>query len=40
MGILLVIVMIVVVGPLALVFGADSRDTSSRPRGWWPASPR
>jgi hypothetical protein len=40
MGILLVILMIVVVGPLARVYGADSRDTSSRPRGWWPASPR
>jgi hypothetical protein len=40
MGILLVILMIVVVGPLALVYGADSRDASSRPRGWWPASPR
>jgi hypothetical protein len=40
MGILLVILMIVVVGPLALVYGADSRDTGSRPRGWWPAAPR
>ena len=40
MGILLVIVMIVLVGPLALVYGADSRDTESRPRSWWPAARR
>ena len=40
MGILLVILMIIVVGPLALVYGADSRDTSRRSRNWWPAAPR
>jgi hypothetical protein len=40
MGILLVILMIAVVGPLALVYGADSRDATSRPRSWWPAEPR
>jgi hypothetical protein len=40
MGILLVILMLIVVGPLALVYGADSRDTSCRSRNWWPAAPR
>jgi hypothetical protein len=40
MGLLLVIIMIVVVGPLAVVYGADSRDTSKRSREWWPAAPR
>jgi len=40
MGILLVILMLIVVGPLALVYGADSRDTSRRSRSWWPAAPR
>ena len=40
MGILLVILMLMVVGPLALVYGADSRDTSGRSRNWWPAAPR
>jgi hypothetical protein len=40
MGILLVIFMLIVVGPLALVYGADSRDTSGRSRSWWPAAPR
>ena len=40
MGILLVIIMLIVVGPLALVYGADSRDTSRRSRNWWPAAPR
>jgi hypothetical protein len=40
MGILLVILMVTLVGPLALIYGADSRDTSSRPRSWWPAARR
>jgi hypothetical protein len=40
MGILLVIVMIAIVGPLALAYGADSRDTAARHRAWWPAEPR
>jgi hypothetical protein len=40
MGILLVILMIAIVGPLALAYGADSRDAGSRPRTWWPAEPR
>jgi len=40
MGIILVILMIIVVGPLALVYGADSRDASGRSRSWWPAAPR
>lgn len=40
MGILIVILMIVIVGPLAAVYGADSRDHSERRRAWWPAEPR
>jgi hypothetical protein len=40
MGILLVILMIAIVGPLAVAYGADSRDTTSRQRSWWPAEPR
>ena len=40
MGILLVILMIVVVGPLAVAYGADSRDRCDRRRAWWPADPR
>ncbi|HEY7259727.1 MAG TPA: hypothetical protein VH459_11685 [Gaiellales bacterium] len=40
MGLLLVILMIAIVGPLALAYGADSRDTAARRRSWWPASPR
>ena len=40
MGLLFFIIMIVVVGPLAVVYGADSRDTSKRSREWWPAAPR
>jgi hypothetical protein len=40
MGLLFVIIMIVVVGPLAVLYGADSRPTSDRSREWWPAAPR
>ena len=40
MGLLLVILMIVVVGPLAVLYGADSRPTAGRSREWWPAAPR
>jgi hypothetical protein len=40
MGFLLFILMIVVVGPLALAYGADSRDVEKRSRAWWPAAPR
>jgi len=40
MGIVLIILMLAIVGPLALASGADSRDTSSRQRSWWPAGPR
>jgi hypothetical protein len=40
MGLLLVIIMIVIVGPLAVAFGADSRDSAARHRAWWPAAPR
>lgn len=35
---LLVLAFLVLLGPLALLFGADSRVDD--PRGWWPALPR
>jgi hypothetical protein len=32
---------LLLLGPLALLFGADSRDRNERDeRGWWPGSPR
>jgi hypothetical protein len=40
MGLLIVILMIVVVGPLAVAYGADSRDRNGRSREWWPAARR
>ena len=40
MGFLFFIIMIVVVGPLAVLYGADSRPTAGRSREWWPAAPR
>jgi hypothetical protein len=35
---LVVVAFLVVIGPLALLCGADSREDD--PRGWWPAVPR
>ncbi|HYX86527.1 MAG TPA: hypothetical protein VE777_16260 [Gaiellales bacterium] len=40
MGTLMVILFLVLVGPLSLVYGADSRDRYDRPRSWWPAAKR
>jgi hypothetical protein len=41
MGAIFVISFIVLVGPLAFVFGADSRVWDERDRrGWWPGKPR
>lgn len=40
MGLIVVIILLVVVGPLAVRFGADSRPTGERPEAWWPAAPR
>ena len=40
MGILVIIILLVVAGPLATRFGADSRPTGDRQQAWWPASPR
>jgi hypothetical protein len=38
---ILVISFIVLVGPLAVLFGADSRIWEDKGRrGWWPARPR
>ncbi len=38
---LVVLILIVLVGPLAVLFGADSRPVEDRERrGWWPATPR
>ena len=40
MGAILVLTFIVLIGPLALVWGVDSRIYESRPRASWPATPR
>jgi hypothetical protein len=38
---LLLLVSFFLLGPLALIFGADSRDRDlSDKRGWWPGKPR
>jgi hypothetical protein len=38
MGALFVIVFVLVVGPLALLYGVDSRRSDER--GWWPGTQR
>jgi hypothetical protein len=38
MELLLVLVLLIGIGPLALLLGVDSRDDDAR--GWWPAAPR
>jgi hypothetical protein len=39
-GGILILVFILVIGPLSLLYGVDSRVYEERPRGWWPAAPR
>jgi hypothetical protein len=40
MGAILVLVFILLVGPLSLLYGVDSRVHEDRPRGWWPGALR
>jgi hypothetical protein len=40
MGLIVILILLVVVGPLAVRFGADSRPTGERQQAWWPAAPR
>ena len=40
MGAILVLSFIVLVGPLALRYGVDSRVYEARQRPWWPGTPR
>jgi hypothetical protein len=40
MGLLIILILLVVVGPLAVRFGADSRSYGDRQQAWWPAAPR
>jgi hypothetical protein len=40
-GGILVLVFLLVIGPLAVLYGADSRPVDDRDRrGWWPGAPR
>jgi hypothetical protein len=38
MGVLLVIALLLAIGPLALLYGVDSRSWDDR--GWWPGAGR
>jgi hypothetical protein len=39
-GFIVVLAFVLLVGPLAVLYGADSRPTERDPRGWWPGSRR
>jgi hypothetical protein len=39
-GFVILLAFILLVGPLAVLFGADSRPVERDDRGWWPGSPR
>jgi hypothetical protein len=38
MGVAVIVVFLLLIGPVAVRYGADSRV--SDPRGWWPGAPR
>ena len=40
MGGILVLTFLVVIGPLSLLYGVDSRVYEERQRAWWPGTPR
>lgn len=40
MGEILVLTFLVLIGPLSLLYGVDSRVYEERPRPWWPGTPR
>lgn len=39
-GLVVVLVILFLIGPLAVLYGADSRPTERDSRGWWPGRPR
>ena len=42
MAAIIIITALVLIGPLAILFGADSRElySSERSSAWWPGAPR
>jgi hypothetical protein len=38
MAAFIILTLLVLAGPLALLYGVDSRVYEDRPRGWWPGS--
>ena len=40
MGAIMILSFILLVGPLSLLYGVDSRPYEERQRAWWPATPR
>jgi hypothetical protein len=40
MGAILILAFVLLIGPLALLYGADSRPVERDGHGWWPGAPR
>jgi hypothetical protein len=40
MGLIVILILLVAVGPLAVRYGADSRPTGEQQQAWWPGTPR
>ncbi len=40
MGLTVILILLLVVGPLSLRYGVDSRPTGERQQSWWPGAPR
>jgi hypothetical protein len=40
MGLAVILILLLVIGPLSLRFGVDSRPHGERQQAWWPGAPR
>ncbi len=40
MGLTVILILLLVVGPLSLRYGVDSRPKGERQQSWWPGAPR
>jgi hypothetical protein len=40
MGLAVILILLLVIGPLSLRFGVDSRPQGERQQAWWPGAPR
>ncbi len=40
MGLIVILTLLLIVGPLSLLYGVDSRPVAERQQAWWPGAPR